>query len=432
MGIFATAFVNAVIGGTLALALAFQGVDAAAPWVDIFTRSATDLIAILAIALFVVSPSIAWLQWRFLRHTIGTADQVITEVSGALLAHGSGDSKTFHHHIQRAVREGFAWYTPVAGRRWVLQAAFGLLIVLAGLFGTTLVFRQTQLMKEQNAKLTEQTGLLRDQNDKLDIQTVVAEAAQRRAMLAPELFLLLQAITNVQDKPIAPVRIETFTQSATPYFSMVVIDRSGARILTLSKQQKSAERGQLLIALASAKISIPPRAVFNFADLSSAQMSDFDLNDVQLSDAYLDGANLNSSTLRKATLMRTSFRGAEMRGTDLTGAQLYSCDFSSADLTGAKLVALRGPKPSGSNPIYGNFGGATLIDVDFSGTTFRADTEWEYAAVGRQSDGVLPDGFPKGWSSPPTGWKTFVDDDGLVRLQEINPTPVKRRYRPNL
>lgn len=423
MSILAIAIVNVVIGGALVLAMTFQGVDAAAPFVDIFKRGASDLAAIAAISIFIVAPLVAFILWRFFRNAIGTLNQIVTEVFAAVLAQKNGDTAACFRHLQLAGQEGFAWYAPIATRRWMLQAALGLLIALAGLFGTVLVFRQTLLMKEQNAKLIEQTGLLRDQNEKLDIQTVVAETAQRRAMLAPELFLILQAISRNDRELLSSIRIETFSQSATPYFSMEVIDQSGARVLALSKQQKSSERGQLLVALASAKLSIPSRAVFSFAELSSARMSDSDLDNAQLSNAYLDSAHLESTTLRNAVLFRTSFRGAEMKNADLSGAQLYSNDFFRADLTGAKLVGLRGPKPLGSNEIYADFGNATLIDADFSNTTFSEDTEWNYAAVGRpQLDGALPIGFPKGWSSPPAGWKTIVDDDGIVRLVLIDET----------
>ena len=73
---------------------------------------------------------------------------------------------------------------------------------------------------------------------------------------------------------------------------------------------------------------------------------------------------------------------------------------------GVRLREVSGGTLTGANLFKADLTKANLIQADL--------TE---AFVGRsQAPGQLPDGFPKGWVTPPPGWELF-DDEGNARLR---------------
>jgi uncharacterized protein YjbI with pentapeptide repeats len=426
-GIFAVIVTSMAAGAVLAWIVLFKATEATEDWVKVVSTHLMLIIAIALIIIVYIYPAVRSLIISHWHNITGTFDQFVSKAASGARALATGNLVAAIDHYESAVREGVAWYGLRATRRWVVQASFGLLIAFGGVVGTTLLFRQTLLMKEQNVKLTEQTNLLKEQNEKLDLQTVSAETAQRRSMLAPELFSLLQTIAKEAGKPLerdTVVRIEAFSQAATPYFSLQVEDISGARVVTLSKQQKSAERGQLLSALTSARTALPTQANFDFADLRSARLSKASLEKVKLSNADLEDADLSFSQLREASLSGTSFRFANLKGADLSDAVLNYNNFALSDLTGATFAGVRAPKALDSFVSNVCFASANLIGADFTGAKFnRFTVDWSEAVVGRKSSGALPDGFPKGWAAPPDDWTLATIEDDFVVLRRLSVPP---------
>src|SRR5262249_55513816 len=136
---------------------------------------------------------------RFLPHSLGTLEQIVSEVASAAQAAANSNAQEAITHSENAAREAASWYSVRAGRHFFLRAAIGLIAGFGGLVGSALMFRQTILLGEQNKKLQEQTLLLRDQNQKIDLQTVTAEA-QRRSVLVPELLAIQQELVIARSK----------------------------------------------------------------------------------------------------------------------------------------------------------------------------------------------------------------------------------------
>ena len=69
-----------------------------------------------------------------------------------------------------------------------------------------------------------------------------------------------------------------------------------------------------------------------------------------------------------------------------------------------------------------NLRGASLNGADFSGANL-SEANLSEAFVGTsKAPGQLPDGFPKGWVAPPSGWELY-DDNGRARLRRSSPSP---------
>jgi hypothetical protein len=262
--------VGLVVGAAASWAPLFGTLDRATPFVDGFLYWFLPVLGVSAAVLAVTVPLAWWGLRRFVKGARGTLEQVVKETTAATRAVTERDAPTAAVHAEQAVLEAIAWYGPIAAQRWVVSTLLALLIAFGGLIGTALLFRQTLLLGDQNAKLQEQTALLRDQNAKLDLQTVTAEA-QRRADLAAELFSILQAVSTAkpegqpQLEPGLTARIVAFSRAATPYWTIEVpatLLASEAPTLQFADRPRSPERGQLLTGLVGSKIPLPTAATF--------------------------------------------------------------------------------------------------------------------------------------------------------------------------
>ncbi len=474
--------VGIVIGTVISWALLFGPVDTSTTqWVNSTLHLLMLALGVCCATLVVAIPGTLWVLTKFLSSAKGSLDQIVTEIRMAAQAQHDGHLPAVVDHAQRALLEALAWYAPRAVRRWIVQTSFGLLIALGGLAGTALVFRQTVLLGEQNKKLQEQISLLKQQNDKLDLQTITSEVSQRRSMLTAELFSLLQLISSNGAKPFddgTAARVVSFTQAATPYFSLEIEENSsGQRELLLAKRPRSIERGQLLSALVSTGASVPTTALFASADLRGVNFQKRDLRSISLPGADLKSgslvganfteANLERANLKDANAVKTSFTSAKLRGADLRSANLQEANFNnatlrdanfyqaflfgatleratidgatfkSANLAGAKLNAVNNSSRSGGTFVIGggddfgppsakpslNMRDSILVDADFTDAVFPDDVDWEGARVGSPGQGQLPDGFPKGWTEPPKGWK-IVASAYSVHLKRADPEGV--------
>lgn len=107
---------------------------------------------------------------------------------------------------------------------------------------------------------------------------------------------------------------------------------------SLSTQELSLERGQLLLALNSMRIDsstfykIKRATSFSCSDLRNADLNGADLSGIDLSNSNLENANLISANLINADLRSTNFRAA-----NLSEALLMKADLKRADLSWAKM-----------------------------------------------------------------------------------------------
>jgi uncharacterized protein YjbI with pentapeptide repeats len=476
MPTFVALIVGIVVGAAASWPLFFGALDRAAPVVEFGLHSLLPVLGVGCAVLALVIPLTWWWLWRFVGTARGTLEQVVREAAAASHAAADRDAPAAASHAERAVLEALAWYGPIAARRWVVQTALALLVTFGGLIGTALLFRQTLLLGEQNAKLQEQTGLLRDQNSKIDLQTVTAEA-QRRAGLAAEMSAILQVVSNLRVVPIdmlAPTgasqipdaligRIVAFSRAATPYWVAEVPERprdGEAPKPRLADRARSPERGQLLLGLVLANVDIPALAragayfggaglggaILNGANLSGANLGDADLVSADLRDASLIGANLRSANLKDANLRSANLNGANLRGVDLVGADLRGANLGDVDLVGADLsganlgnVDLAGANLLGANLTGANLSGASLSPAFMRNASLRranliganlngadlagADLSDVIISLAPLLPGQLPVGFPIGWSAPPPGLELF-EEQGFVRLRRsITPPP---------
>ena len=111
---------------------------------------------------------------------------------------------------------------------------------------------------------------------------------------------------------------------------------------------------------ASARSSVPGRAILCGADLNDANLSGADLSEADLSGAELQRANLSGIVLWRASLSGANLRRANLGGTVLGHANLSGADLSFADLSGAELNSV--------NLSDANLFGANLSDTDLSHT----------------------------------------------------------------
>ncbi|MDI4234154.1 pentapeptide repeat-containing protein [Bradyrhizobium sp. Arg237L] len=452
--------IGIVIGSVLSWALLFGALDVSAPWIDSALHTFIVALGLCATVLVVVIPTSIWAVRKFLGSAKGSLDSIVLEVGDAAKAYQAGKAPQSIEHVQRAALEALAWYTPRAARRWVVQTSLALLVTLGGLAGTALIFRQTLLLSEQNKKLQEQTSLLKEQNDKLDLQTISAEAAQRRATLTPDLIALLQIVASNSGKSLGEaesVRLAAYSLAATPYLRLEVVEQDGKRTPTLSERPQSTERGQILLALITSKLKPPPDCIFEAADLQSAQLDDADLSRFRLPfvnfrRAHLEAARLNHAILdyvdmQESVLTKADFRGASLVRADLSqsrlqwarfdgarmpkakfiGSSIGGASFEEADLDGADFTRTnqrtRSAGPGGM-PFAGalNMSGAILTNADFTGAELVDYNNWDGAIVGSPGDGPLPDFFPRGWNGPPAGWK-LVKQEGHVVLRRLEWVP---------
>ena len=219
---------------------------------------------------------------------------MVDDLALASRAHSKGDTDKAIDHFSRAVVEGSSWYSIGATRRFIAQAAIGLLISFGGLLGAVLLFSQNALLRgsKPDDKVTTRE-LLGDQNRKIDQQTMVADAQKRGAYLT-EMFSIVQEVARqtTEKSAITPeltTRIVVLTTSAVPYY---YLDFEGAKEVDDGpkriRRAFSPERGQIVAALARTKVKISA-LVDAGARFESADLRRADLDHVDFSSADLTG-----------------------------------------------------------------------------------------------------------------------------------------------
>jgi hypothetical protein len=441
--------VGLTLGAAISWALLFGTIDRATPFVDILVHVVLPALGI-TVGILALVLVLAWRRAkRFLTRTQGTLEQVVAQAAAAAEAAAKRDAPQATHHAGQMAMEAAAWYGPIMARRGLMQASLAVLLAFGGLVGTALLFRQTLLLGMQNVRLQEQVDLLRDQNtkidrqvallteqnSKIDLQTLTAEA-QRRGGLAPELFSIMQELSNLEQKPEGPVikpslkgRIVAFSRAATPYWTIETHRMDNGQISAPQRaaRPRSPERGQLLVGLLLNNVRMPnlQEATFADADLRQANLNDTDMGSMDLRAADLSEANLTRARLRSAALGGANLRGAYLSEADLSNAWLISADLTGASLTRAILnsATLIEANLSGAKLERADLQGANLARVNLrnaiiAGANF-ADTVLHDADLTGAILGLNREGPP---ATTPPGWIAY-DDGQYFRLSR---TPATR------
>ncbi|MET4487641.1 pentapeptide repeat-containing protein [Bradyrhizobium sp. LA7.1] len=422
--------VGVAVGVAITWAFLFATLDHAASLIDGTLHIFLLIIVVLGLLLSLAIPITIWVARRFFTHAHGTIEQVLLDSAAAVRATAERDVPTAVTHVERAINEGFAWYAPIAARRWVARTALGLLVAFGGLTGTALLFRQTLLLGEQNKLLQEQILLLRDQNTKIDLQNVTAEA-QRRAALLPELLSILQdAAKQVKDKEekgeVRPItldvplaaRIYALSRIATPYWMMEPSLAGRAEVglspPRLSDRQRSPERGQLLVGLLAAGVDVSSMGHgpdFSASDLRDAVLRGYNMSGINLDFADLRGADMSRANLSRANLSSADlgYRQVVLLAPGRGSVNTTLTKLSNADLRGTKFVQadLEGAQMDGAQ-----LGCVELFDscTSFSGAVVTRFTDLEGATVDRAETTRL---------ILPHGWELF-DENGSIKLRRSN------------
>ena len=180
-------------------------------------------------------------------------------------------------------------------------------------------------------------------------------------------------------------RIAALSLAFKPY-SMIIGD-------SLSKQESSPERGQLLQALILMRIDtgafgrVKRNTSFAWADLRGANLKGLDLSGINLEHANLEsaemsginlkGADLKAANLWGANLNQANLRNADLKRADLRWAQLNEASLPLANLSGANLsnaqlmkADLTDATAEWTQSVGTLFNAAILTSVDFVGTNF--------------------------------------------------------------
>ncbi|MEY3240717.1 MAG: hypothetical protein RIR11_2155 [Bacteroidota bacterium] len=266
---------------------------------------------------------------------------------------------------------------------------------------------------------------IQDQQNELQELKVLATSVQKND-LKPLLTSLLEDISKeLNQNPRRTLSDTTLNRIVALSFAFKPYKYINGD--SLSKQESSPERGQLLQALVLMNIDtgtfgrIKRSVPFAWADLRAADLKGLDLSGINLANANLKnadmsginlkgadlkeanlwGANLNQANLRNVDLKKADLRWVQLNEAHLTlanlsGANLSNAQLRKADLTGAtarwtQLVGilfneaiLTSVDFGGSNFTKANLKQATLIDadirtIDFSGANFegvRLENAW--------------------------------------------------------
>jgi uncharacterized protein YjbI with pentapeptide repeats len=326
---------------------------------------------------------------------------------------------------------------------------------MAALAGTALLFQQNRLIAaqsdllvEQNARVTEQTALLRQ-----DIQ--LAEAA-RNAALAPQIVAVAEALGAAaaaalagHDMPTVNVldpatdldralilRIVTLSRALRPYRFLDLGTRlndrfDGLRVAMAAQADRlpqtyarmagvigwsppalatevidrpaSPERGQLLDALIAGGVRDLTLLTFGGLDLAYAYLQSAEIGLVQFHNARLSYADLSGSWITEAdfggaTLINARFRNAVIRRSrfDPVGADRVRRPYRAEDApfptfaSGADFsrAVIRDTSFAGATLTAAVFDGALLAGVDLTGAEISAASMKGAVLAGVTLDGA--------------------------------------------
>ncbi|MGY4627248.1 pentapeptide repeat-containing protein [Bradyrhizobium sp. USDA 4486] len=348
---------------------------------DLLFSFVVGVFAAFGVCLAIAGVSALLIVPRIFSSARGTLAAMVDDLTKSSRAYTAGDSTKAVEHFGRAVGEGVAWYSIGATRRFVAQAALGLLISFGGVLGAVLLLSQNSLLrdqnmmiKSQNEKIDKQLDLLVQQNEKIDQQTMVADS-QKRGAFVSEMFTILQEVARADhtegkiDKPLT-TRIAVLTSSAVPYLYLDFLGDPGApRRIPLPL---SPERGQIIVALTRLKVNLSLLAAAG-ARFENADLRRFDLTEADLSRINLSNSDLSGSVLEKATLKGTNLTDAVVDNVKASGANFAEAHFESTMITGSdfKSANLDGAWFNDTEIKGGNFTDASFVGAVINGLSFE-------------------------------------------------------------
>lgn len=208
---------------------------------------------------------------------------------------------------------------------------------------------------------------IQDQQNELQELKVLATSVQKND-LKPLLTSLLEDISKeLNQNPQRTLSDATLNRIVALSFAFKPYKYINGD--SLSKQESSPERGQLLQALVLMNIDtgtfgrIKRNVPFAWADLRAADLKGLDLSGINLANANLEnadmsGINLKGADLKEANLWGANLNQANLRNVDLKKADLRWVQLNEAHLTLANL--------SGAN-----FSNAQLRKADLTGAIVR-------------------------------------------------------------
>jgi uncharacterized protein YjbI with pentapeptide repeats len=392
------------------------------------------IVLVFLSALFVVAllGAILFLARRpILRRLFGHAETEIERLATPLSAMAARTIERDATGATAAAREvvalALARYAWITARRWIIASLTALIAAMAALAGTALLFKQNQLiavqsdlLRDQNARIAEQTMLLTQ-----DVQ--LAEAARNAALaveitgIAARLGAALDAaegngapaprqeIFNLIDPSSLDrelmLRITSISRATQPYRFLDLgvrsqdsgdktrramlrrradLPKTYARMATafnwpeegaenrLIDRPASPERGQLLSVLLGAGIhNLEPLNLAGL-DLSFAYLPNADIAlltglGTRLSYADLSGSYLTEVDLGGAALENVRFRGAQFRRSSfaVVGPERTRAPYLPENSPYSSFLA--GADFDGSVHFGTDFGGALLTAASFDG-----------------------------------------------------------------
>lgn len=304
------------------LGLLFAKIEAKT-FIDYFER---EFYTILLLVLFLIALLLVLyiFQERITKKIFGIAasnsENAIDGVASFTEEIIHGDRKVAKEKSILVIREIAGLYSSWTFRTWVFQTLIGLIIVMAGMFGTYVLIEQNKLITEQSEAINKQTTKLKEQNQLIDEQNtqvklqnsliksqyqssvlqLFLQEASRRTVLAPTVAQLISDINNhkpseddINEEGIFHLsedlyrRITTLTSILKPYIIVELkssdLNLDGSLTDNAKTLYLSPERGQILQALISAGVNVN---YLNNADFSYADMRIFTYDPYENTDAF--------------------------------------------------------------------------------------------------------------------------------------------------
>lgn len=267
------------------------------------------------------------------------------------------DSEKLQDRVKRIIPELIGLYSTWAFRAWVFRTVFGLLVVMAGSFGTYVLVRQTEAIDKQTDQLAAQQELLQQQVALMKLEArsgqiqILQQEASRRSSFAPTVASTIEGIASGRyieklgeenDDPtrnLSPdfaYQLFSFLQLLNPYqiLEPASLDVGSFDLETFQAKTKyvSPERGQILQTLLTfgygASLGTDGSLNFSYADMRGFSAVNYipdGADECQTSESeYLydiSRFDIRNTDFRDSEL--TSFRLDLWEGENFSNAKLY-------------------------------------------------------------------------------------------------------------
>ncbi|MCO8122867.1 pentapeptide repeat-containing protein [Stieleria sp. TO1_6] len=276
-------------------------------------------------AAFLVAALLVVLVWRHLmRNASLREDHTLSDVFGTLSRISNRWlTESESNDVDTLAKQLIAWFAWFRTTKTIFVTATGMLLALAGFFGSSLIVRQNELIEDQSK-------LLKTQNILARTQIELAESGRRAALIfdlsgimgqylierPPVIWPANRDPTSLETyKPGLPdaakSRVVALSRALVPY---TVVEDDGSTL----PEPKSPGRGQLLANLIDSGCDYRP--LLSQCDFSNSYLRDAQLNQSKFFQVHFEGsdfrnANLRFSFWRDCFLPEASaFAGADFEG----------------------------------------------------------------------------------------------------------------------